>query len=495
MTGAISIQTEPYEQYIGGEWTPGHSGKVRNVLDPATNKPFASIHEATSEDIDHSVEVAKKAFEESEWKKNPRLRMKILLKFSDLIKEQSEYFATLESLETGHPLREMNVGVAGTIANFEYFAGLTDKAEGEYIPVSGERFAYTIREPLGVLGQVVPWNAPLTLMARGVAPALAFGNTVVIKPSVVAPLTNLELGKLVKQAGFPDGVVNVVCGPGEVCGEALALNKDVDKIIFTGSVEAGKRVMELATRNLTPVLLELGGKAPFIVTEGVAMEEAVDGVMSAALSGQGEICFSGTRFFIPSSMYDTFSKKLSDKTSKVKIGPGLKEGTEMGPLITKKHLERVSQYVDDARSDGARVVTGGSRPDSEELADGNFYLPTLLDNVTNDMQCCQEEIFGPVLSLLEYDDDDEVIRQANQVDFGLSAFVWTNDLRKAHKFAHALQAGSISIFTYGYGPAIPRGGYKLSGLGRECGLHAIDEYTQIKNVNIGLSTFPGKYRG
>lgn len=490
---SVVVQDKPYQQYIDGQWKPGHQNRVRDVIDPATNKPFASIYEANVDDINESVESAKQAFERSEWRSNGQTRAKMLFKLADLIKAEAERIAVLETLQTGHPIKECRQTVSGAVGNFEYFAGLADKVEGEYVPVNPQRFAYTIREPLGVIAQVIPWNGPFTLMSRGVAPALAYGNTVVIKPSVVAPLTNIELGRFVEKAGFPKGIVNIVTGPGEVCGEALAKHRDVKKIIFTGSVEAGKRVMELASRNLTPVLLELGGKAPFIVADDADMDEAVDGILTASLTGQGEICFSGTRFFIPSKIYEEFIKKLVNKASRIKIGPGIKEDTEMGPLITRKHLERVVNYVEEARKQGARILTGGKRPENPELAEGNFYPPTIIDNVSNDMQVCQEEIFGPVLSMLSYDSEEEVVRLANQVEFGLSAFIWTNDLRRAHRLAASIQAGSISIYTYGYGPMVPRGGYKLSGLGRECGLHAVEEYTQIKNVNIGLTKFPSKY--
>jgi acyl-CoA reductase-like NAD-dependent aldehyde dehydrogenase len=482
---------KPYRNFINGVWESSQS--ARDVIDPANNRPFASFYEAGQEEAERAAASSKRAFDNSEWRKNPSLRAKALLRLADLIRSSAEDLAHLETLQTGHPIKETRLAIGAAVANFEYFAGLTDKIEGDCIPVSSNAFSYTIREALGVTAHIVPWNHPFLLMARGVAPALAYGNTAVIKPSVTAPLTNLEFGRLVEQAGLPAGVVNIVCGSGAVCGEALAGNPQVRKIVFTGSLEAGQRVMELAVKNLTPVLLELGGKAPFIVCDDVDMDEALDGVLMTALSGQGEICFAGTRFLIPASIYDTFAEQLVKRVASIRLGPGIREETEMGPLITARHLASVDRYVQEAREQGARIYTGGARADTGELAAGNFYLPTIVDQVAHDARICKEEVFGPVLTLMKYETEDEALAIANKVDFGLSAFVWTNDLRRAHRLAAGLESGSVSVFSYGYGAMIPRGGYKLSGLGRECGQHAVEEYTQIKNVTIGLARFPTKY--
>ena len=482
---------KPYRNFINGVWQSSQS--ARDVIDPANNLAFASFYEAGQEEVERAVTSSKRAFDKSEWRKNPSLRAKALLRLADLIRSNTEHLARLETLQTGHPIKETRHAIGAAVANFEYFAGLTDKIEGDCIPVSSNAFSYTIREALGVTAHIVPWNHPFLLMARGVAPALAYGNTAVIKPSVTAPLTNLEFGRLVEQAGLPPGVVNIVCGSGVLCGEALAANPLVRKIVFTGSLEAGQRIMELSVKTLTPVLLELGGKAPFIVCDDVDMDEALDGVLMTALSGQGEICFAATRFLIPASIYDTFTEHLVKRVASIRLGPGIREETEMGPLITARHLASVDRYVQEAREQGARICTGGARADTEELTAGNFYLPTIVDQVAHDARICKEEVFGPVLTLMKYETDEEALAIANNVDFGLSAFVWTNDLRRAHYLAAGLESGSVSVFTYGYGAMIPRGGYKLSGLGRECGQHAVEEYTQIKNVTIGLARFPTKY--
>jgi acyl-CoA reductase-like NAD-dependent aldehyde dehydrogenase len=378
------------------------------------------------------------------------------------------------------------------VENFEYFAGYATKIDGETISVPGQMFNYTLREPLGVCGQIIPWNFPLLMAAWKLAPALAAGNTIVLKPAEQTPVNAMELGKLIQEAGFPDGVVNIVPGYGETAGAALASHADIDKVAFTGSTEVGKMIAHAAADNLTKVSLELGGKAPNIVFADADIEQAVNGAMMGIFFNQGQVCCAGSRLFLAEEIKDEFLEKFSEKARKVKVGDPMDKATQMGPQVSDEQLCRIKGYVDIAREEGATVLTGGEPPQLEgDFQKGFFFQPTIFSDVKNQMRVAQEEIFGPVTSVITFKDEDELIRQANETIYGLSAGIWTRDIVRAHRFAREVHAGTIWINTFNmFNAAVPFGGYKQSGYGREMGKHALELYTQIKSVWVDLSGKP-----
>jgi acyl-CoA reductase-like NAD-dependent aldehyde dehydrogenase len=378
------------------------------------------------------------------------------------------------------------------VENFEYFAGYATKIDGETISVPGQMFNYTLREPLGVCGQIIPWNFPLLMAAWKLAPALAAGNTIVLKPAEQTPVNAMELGKLIQEAGFPDGVVNIVPGFGETAGAALASHTDIDKVAFTGSTEVGKMIAHAAADNLTKVSLELGGKAPNIVFADADIEQAVNGAMMGIFFNQGQVCCAGSRLFLAEEIKDEFLEKFSEKARKVKVGDPMDKSTQMGPQVSDEQLCRIKGYVDIAREEGATVLTGGESPQLEgDFQKGFFFQPTIFSDVKNQMRVAQEEIFGPVTSVITFKDEDELIKQANETIYGLSAGIWTRDIVRAHRFAKEVHAGTIWINTFNmFNAAVPFGGYKQSGYGREMGKHALELYTQIKSVWVDLSGKP-----
>ena len=376
--------------------------------------------------------------------------------------------------------------------NFEYFAGYATKIEGETIPVPGQMFNYTLHEPLGVCGQIIPWNFPLLMAAWKLAPALAAGNTIVLKPAEQTPVTAMELGKLFQEAGFPDGVVNIVPGYGETAGAALAAHPGIDKIAFTGSTEVGKLIAHAAADNLTKVSLELGGKAPNIVFADANIDQAVNGAMMGIFFNQGQVCCAGSRLFLSEEIKDEFLERFKEKAQKIKVGDPMDAGTQMGPQVSEVQLDRIKGYVDIARAEGANVLTGGCPPALEgDFQKGYFFQPTIFSDVKNQMRVAQEEIFGPVTSVITFKDEEDLIKQANETIYGLSAGIWTRDITRAHRFAKEIKAGVVWINTFNmFNAASPFGGYKQSGYGREMGKHALELYTQVKSVWVDLSGKP-----
>ena len=490
---AASDTPRKYQLFIDGKWVDAESGKTFQTPNPATGETLAEVAEADKADVDKAVDAARRAFEGKWSKMSARDRGRLLYKLSQLIEEHSTELAELETADNGKPIRESSyVDLPQVVENFEYFAGYATKIEGETIPVPGQMFNYTLREPLGVCGQIIPWNFPLLMAAWKLAPALAAGNTVVLKPAEQTPVNAMELGKLIQEAGFPDGVVNIVPGYGETAGAALALHPGIDKIAFTGSTEVGKIIAREAAQNLTKVSLELGGKAPNIIFADADIEQAVNGAMMGIFFNQGQVCCAGSRLFVAEEVKDEFLGRLKEKAQKIKVGNPMDKATHMGPQVSEEQLTRIKGYVDIAREEGATVLTGGSPPQLEgEFQGGYFFQPTIFGEVKNKMRVAQEEIFGPVTCAITFKDEDDLIRQANETNYGLSAGIWTRDITRAHRFAKAIHAGVIWINTFNmFNAASPFGGFKQSGYGREMGKHALELYTHIKSVWVDLSGKP-----
>jgi aldehyde dehydrogenase (NAD+) len=479
------VKIKPGKLFIDGKWVDSVSGKTFDTLNPATEEVITSIAEGDSADIDLAVTAARKAFEDGPWgKTDARERGRILLRVMDLIEKNKDELALLETLDNGKPISETtNADLPLVIDCLLYYAGWADKIHGETIPVRGEFFNYTLREPVGVVGQIIPWNFPLLMAAWKIAPAIACGNTVVLKPAEQTPLTALRLGEICQEAGLPDGVLNIVPGYGPTAGAALAEHMDVDKIAFTGEYTTGRIIMQAASKNLKRVSLELGGKSPNIVFADSDIDSAVAGAMTGIFFNQGEVCCAGSRLFLERSIHDEFVDKLSSRASSLSVGNPEDAGTQMGAQVSKEQFDKILGYIDTGKQEGAKLVTGGERCGEK----GYFIRPTIFDAVDNNMKIAREEIFGPVVSAITFDDVDDMVRQSNLSIYGLAAAVWTRDIKKAHRLARDLKAGTIWINTYNsFDAASPFGGFKQSGFGRELGIHALELYTQVKSVWINL---------
>jgi betaine-aldehyde dehydrogenase len=482
-----------YQLFIDGQWVDAESGKTFTTPNPATGETLAEVAEADKADVDKAVQAARRAYEGKWSKMSARDRGRLMYKLAQLIEEHSAELAALETADNGKPIREsVYVDLPQVVENFEYFAGFATKIEGETIPVPGQMFNYTLREPLGVCGQIIPWNFPLLMAAWKLAPALAAGNTIVLKPAEQTPVNAMELGRLIQEAGFPDGVVNIIPGYGETAGAALASHPGIDKVAFTGSTEVGKLVAHAAADNLTKVSLELGGKAPNIVFADADIEQAVNGAMMGIFFNQGQVCCAGSRLFLDESIKDEFLDRFSEKAKKVKVGDPMDKGTHMGPQVSMEQLDRIKGYVNIAREEGATIHMGGECPTLEgDFQKGFFFQPTIFSDVKNGMRIAQEEIFGPVTSVITFKSEDDLIREANETIYGLSAGIWTRDITRAHRFAREIHAGTVWINTFNmFNAASPFGGFKQSGYGREMGKHALELYTQVKSVWVDLSGKP-----
>ena len=479
--------------YIDGAWRAGAGHDLIDVIDPYDNQEICRIAPASIDQVDEAVEAAHRAFHASAWKAmTGRERGELLFRLAQLLRRDLELFASIESIDTGIPIRETRMEVATSASHLEYFAGLAGKIEGSYQDL-GARFNYLRREPYGVIGQIVPWNTPLKLMARGFAAAVACGNTIVIKPSAIAPLSNLRFARLVHEAGFPSGTINIVTGLGRTIGRAIVEHPKVRKVIFTGGLESGREILIQCSKRVTPAVLELGGKGPIIVCEETDWDETLNGVLTQAFARKAEVCFAGTRLFVPQRMHDHFVATLVQKASAIPMGDPLDPNTQLGPLATPARVEEILTEIKIAQQAGANVRCGGRKSSAEALAQGNFLLPTILTDVAPSMRIMQEELFGPVLCVTPYQNLDDALAMANDSQFGLAGYVWCNDIRIAHATAAALQCGNVFINSYGYQSEIPFGGFKASGIGREHGLEAIREYTQVKSVTVGLERFQSRF--
>src|SRR2546425_3620119 len=482
----MTVQLQNYKMFLAGDWHDSSTGAKSSIIDPSSNQTIGQVSKGSKADAQAAVEAARAAMDSPEWRDmDAAKRGRILVKLTGLIRENSDELAKLETLNEGKTLKESKGDVAWAARAFEYFAGLADKIEGETIPVPPRRLDYTLKEPLGVTVHIVPWNYPIAIAARSWAPALAAGNAVVVKPSETTPLTALKLGELSVKAGVPKGAVNVVTGSGAEVGSALVSDRDVDGIIFTGSSETGRQVMEAAAKNVTHVLLELGGKNPHIVFPDADLGRAVRYVKDGIFTNAGQMCWAGSRAFIHESVYEGFVRDLVAKTKTMKLGPGIEDSSEMGPVVSKARQETILGYVKDGIDEGAKLLCGGNRPAEPLLHAGNFVEPTIFEDVTGEMKIGCEEIFGPVLSITKFGTTDEVLRMANETDYGLYAGVWTKDLKTAHDMAARLQAGAVAIneFLITF-PSTPFGGYKESGIGHENGIETLRHYTRTKNVSV-----------
>ncbi|MFD2169741.1 aldehyde dehydrogenase family protein [Tumebacillus lipolyticus] len=472
--------------FIGGQFVESASGKTFPTYNPANGEILAYVSEGEQEDINRAVAAARDAFEAGPWSRmQPQERARLIYTLADLIERDADVFAEIETLDNGKPIREAkHVDVPLTVEHFRYYAGWATKITGDVVAVNVPNMHnYVRREPIGVVGQIIPWNFPLLMAAWKLGAALATGCTVVLKPAEQTPLSALYLAKLIQEAGFPPGVVNIVSGFGETAGKALATHPDVDKVAFTGSTEVGKLIMNYAADNLKRVSLELGGKSPNIVFPDADFSRAVPGAMQAIFFNQGQVCSAGSRLYIHKSVYDNaLSDMVAYAGKKVRQGIGLDPKTTMGPLVTEEQMNRVTGYIEKGLEQGAKVAIGGSRADGE-LADGYFVRPTVFYDVQDEMTIAQEEIFGPVVAAMPFDDIEDVIKRANLTAYGLAAGVWTESMATAFQVAHKLRAGSVWINCYNmFDAASPFGGYKQSGIGREMGEYALENYTQIKSI-------------
>src|SRR5215831_6067707 len=487
MPAATKVNLKPGQLLIDGQWVDG--SKTFDTINPATAEVLTQVAEASAADVDRAVNAARRAFEDRNgpWRKlSASERGRLLWKLADLVEKNIDELAELETLDNGKPIFESRyVDMPMVIDVLRYYAGLATKIHGETVNTFETAFTYTLREPVGVVGLIVPWNFPLLLASWKLGPALACGNTVVLKPAEQTPLTTLRLGELSIDAGFPAGVINILSG-GPETGKAIVAHPAIDKIAFTGSTAVGREIMRGAADTLKRVTLELGGKSPNIVLSDADIDGAVKGAINGIFYGKGEVCNAGSRLFLESKLKDEFTEKLVARASKMRPADPLDPKTRLGAIVSQEQMNTVLGYIEAGKSQGARLVTGGNRA-AANGGKGFFVEPTIFGDVKNDMKIAQEEIFGPVLSILTFDDIDDVVERANDNPYGLAAAVWTRDVKKAHTISRRLKAGTVWINTYGLMDAsLPFGGYKSSGFGRELGAHAMEHYTELKTVWLNM---------
>jgi len=481
----LEFLTQPKRLLIGGEWVEAASGQTFATIDPATDEEICQVPLAGAEDVDRAVSAAREAFEDGRWSQiDPRKRAKVLYAIADALEQKAQTIAQIDTIDNGKPVGFAFGEAIHSAQVYRYFAGWCDKVYGETNPTAPQTFIYTLREPVGVCGQIIPWNFPSAMAAWKVAPALAFGNCTVLKPAEETPLSALFLGQIAQEAGLPDGVLNILTGDGENTGAPLAAHPGLDKIAFTGSTEVGRKILQASSISLARVTLELGGKSPNIVFPDADLSQAVPQSAFGIFFNSGQVCTAGSRLLVDKRVHDQFVEQMTAAAQGWKVGDGLEDGTMVGPLVSRQQLDRVTNYLAIGPSEGAQVATGGKRVEGTK---GYFVEPTVFTGVKPDMRIAQEEIFGPVLSVMSFEDTDEAIRMANDTMYGLASAVWTKDLQTAHKVARGIRAGTVWVNTYGPSdPGASFGGFKASGIGRELGVHALDAYTEVKTVWMSL---------
>jgi aldehyde dehydrogenase (NAD+) len=478
------LDDRPKLLLIDGEWVPAMSGKTFDSINPSTGEVIARLTEGDAADIEKAVGAARRAFNGPWSRFKPTQRQNVMLKLADLIEANLEELQLLDVLDMGVPIGRHGSKASETL---RYFAGWATKIHGETVPnsVKDSIFSYTLKEPVGVVGAVIPWNGPLIAAVMKIAPVLATGCTMVLKPAEEAALSPLRLGELISELDLPNGVVNIVTGFGETAGAALSSHRDVDKVAFTGSTSIGQEIVRAAAGNLKRVSLELGGKSPDVIFADCNLEAAVAGAGMGVFANSGQVCCAGTRVFVERPIYDEFVQRVSAYADSLKVGNSLDPDTQIGPIVSLTQLDRVTSYLDIGKAEGARTTAGGARLVQGELAKGYFVPPTVFADVNDDMRIAQEEIFGPVASVMPFDSIEEVTQRANLTQFGLGGGVWTRDVGKAHKLAKAIRTGTVWVNTYNISdPAMPFGGAKMSGWGNEMSGHALDEYLNVKAVWI-----------
>ncbi|MBX9876837.1 MAG: aldehyde dehydrogenase family protein [Candidatus Obscuribacterales bacterium] len=479
-----------WQLWIDGKFEDGET--ERELYNPATGKVLTKVSEASGKQVEKAIKAARKAFDKGPW---PRLtaaeRSQFLFKIADKLDENKEELAQLETLNGGKPIRESRYDIGDAANCFRYYAGLITKPSGQQVDVPAPSFTTVVREPIGVCGQIIPWNYPLLMAAWKLAPALAAGNTCVLKPSEYTPLTAVRLAEILNELELPAGVVNIVLGGGSNVGQPIAESTLVDKIAFTGSVKTGKLIASAALSNLKKVTLELGGKSPMVVFPDFDLDIAVDYALFAIYCNAGQVCSAGSRMIVEESIYDDFVKKMVARAKKIKVGPGLDENTEMGPLVSEAQLKRVMEYIEVGKKEGAKLEVGGERATGKDLSNGYFVSPTIFSNVKPNMRIAQEEIFGPVVVIEKFKTEDEAIELANDSQYGLAGAVFSNDITRAHRVVKAIRAGItwVNVYHNTYAEC-PWGGYKQSGWGRELGVAGLEAYTELKQININLDPQP-----
>ncbi|MFB4162967.1 betaine-aldehyde dehydrogenase [Alteribacillus sp. JSM 102045] len=473
------------KMFIDGEWVAAASGQTRTIINPFNQEAIEEVPEGDETDTQSAIDAARKAFDEGTWPHTPAVeRGKLVLKIAELIERDKQELAELETLDTGKTLTESHEDMSDIAEVFRYYAGLADKDGGELIesPIPDSK-SKVVREPVGVCGQITPWNYPLLQAAWKIAPALAAGNTIIIKPSEITPLTTIKVTELIEEAGVLKGVVNLILGAGQKTGQLLAESHAVDLISFTGGVEIGRKIMTAAAGNFKKIALELGGKNPNVVFDDADFDTAVDQALNAVFFHAGQVCSAGARLIVQDTIHDKFVEALVERTKQIKLGNGFDESTQSGPLISKAHREKVENYVEIGINEGANLVIGGKRPEADELQDGFFFEPTIFTNCDTSMRIVQEETFGPLLSVERFSTEEEATQLANDSKYGLAGAVWTTDIKKAERVSSKLRMGTVWINDFHpYFAQAPWGGYKSSGIGRELGKQGLEEYTEVKHV-------------